>query len=139
MDMYTIGNRLPLRIQDMIDYKENSYQKLGFRAARYIQLYCHDFFSVNPDKPSELKLNEHPFSDYEFIRETVMLYINFLSKTGRIDEPALIEHHMETGTSVRRIVHMLNSSIQSVTNELIRNQQLAIVLEALSTETKEFR
>ena len=137
--MYTIGSRLPLRIQDMIDYKENRYQKLGSRAARYIQLYCHDFFSVNHDKLSELKLNEHPFSDYEFIRETVMLYINFLSKTGRIDEPALIDYHIETGTNVQRIVHMLNSSIQSVTNELIRNQQLAIVLEALSTETKEFR
>lgn len=139
MDMYTIGNRLPLRIQDMIDYKENKYQILGFKAARYIELYCHDFFSANPAKPSVLELNEHPFSDYEFIRETVVLYINFLSKTGRIDEPAFIDYHMETGASVQRIVYMLNSSIQSVTKELIRNQQLAIVLEALSTETKEFR
>ena len=28
MDMYTIGNRLPLRIQDMIDYKENKHESV---------------------------------------------------------------------------------------------------------------
>lgn len=141
MDSRTIGSiyRLPLTVQQLYSEDHNRYEQLAFRVAHYLELYCHELFTFDPQDPSEIVIKVYPNIDYESVSALLLLYINFLVKTRRIDDPKNALYFIETGLQAQRFLHMLNASIKEVTVHFIRNQQLVILLEALSTELKEFR